>query len=216
MRLAVLFPRILFLVPLAAALVGLVAQSSLLGLGPVAPFLFVAYAAAGILLALLPALLAPSSPLPATLAVIVPVLAVASYDQSRLDWLRLLKDYGVAAPGLPNALRLALGAAALLLAWGLHVVDGALRLKASAQARGFPEGEARGAAKVARRAGARLAGVALLGTAGVGLLAIGAAQLDAAALLGGRASLVAPLLAVALVALAAVLLWTDRARGEAE
>lgn len=212
MRLRTLLPRLVLLAPLAGALLGLLAMSSLLRLWPLPPTLLLAYAGAGVALGLVPALLANGSTLPGTLAVTVPVLAAAAYDQSRLDWLRLLKDYGVAAPGTPDLLRLALGVAALLLAWGLHVVDTSLRLQWSAQDRGFPDAQARAAARRVRAEGARVAGLALAGTIALGGLAVLAARLDLTAVLGGRASLVAPLLAVGLLAFAAVLLWVERGR----
>src|SRR5207247_1998004 len=79
-----------------------------------------------------PALFATRSPLPAALAVTVPVLAAASYDQSRLDWLRTLKDFGVAKPIGANLFRVAVELATLVLCFALHAADHAVRLRASA------------------------------------------------------------------------------------
>lgn len=213
MKLRLLVPRLALLLPLLLVLVALVMRSSLLRLVGAPGVLVLGYVAGGLALALLPSLLASASPLPGTMAVIVPVLALASYDQSRLDWLRLLKDYEVAEPGAPSLVRLALALAALLLAWALHIMDASLRIRWSAEERQIPEGQGRVASRVVRAAGARAAGLALAGTALAGLLALAASRLDAALILGGRASLVAPLAAVALLAASAIALWRGRRGG---
>lgn len=212
MRVRVILPRLALVLPLAAVLAAALAQSSLLKLFPVPSLLLVGYAALAILLALVPALLSSGSPLPGALGVVVPVLAAASYDQSRLDWLRLLKDYGVAGPGVPSGLRLALGLLALLLAWALHAMDASLRLRESALARGFPREQALGATRLVRSVSARFAGIAVAGAVVAGALTLLAARLPTEVLFGGRGSLIAPLLAVALLAIASLLVWGRGAR----
>lgn len=204
-RLVVVGVRALPLLALAALLGALVARSSLVRLLPLAPGVVLALAAGGIALGLLPALLAARSPLPASLAVVVPIVAAAAYDQSRLDWLRLLKDFGVARPGDPDWARLATSLAALLLAWSAHALDAATRLRRSAVERGIAPDEARAAGRLVLRRGFGAAGLALAGAAVVGLLALGAQRLDVGAMLGGRAAIVVPLVAVLLVAVAAML-----------
>lgn len=203
--------RIPTLVALAIVLIALVSQSSLLHIVP-GPTLPIAISA--IALALLAPLLAPRSPLPGALAVTVPVLALASYDQSRLDWLRLLKDFGVSEPSAPNWLRLALAILALLLAWAAHAVDNALRLGRSATSRGMPLGQARKASLVSATRTIRVAVLALLGTILIGGGAFLVQDANVGALFGGQASLFAPLLAVGLIALAAVLVAGGRASRE--
>lgn len=195
------------LVAHAALLTALVASSSLLRLFPLPPGFLVAAAGLVLAAALVPAALTRSTPVPAVLAITVPVLAIASYDQSRLDWLRLLKDYGIVAHGAEDWARFGLEAATLALVWALHVADHALRLRWDAVARGVPEAQARAAARVAMGAGGRVLGAALLGAAALGALAWGAAQVvDANLVLGGRAAIVAPLLAVGILAAAAIVL----------
>lgn len=206
-RLRLAFPRTLLVAPLVALLVALLARSSLLALFPLPG----PWVAAGVALALVPAVLARGSPLPHLLLAVVPVLAVASYDQSRLDWLRVLKDFGVASPGFPDLLRVGMGLGALSLAWATHAVDASLRIRHAATERGVDATDARAASRVVRaRSGTVFAG-AFLGTIAVGALALLATLLDVSSLLGGRASFLAPLVAVGLVALAAVLLWRERA-----
>lgn len=196
-----------FLLALAALLALLLSMSSLVRLAPVAPAWVALVALPTFLLLFLPSALTPRSPLPAALVVTVPVLAAAAYDDSRLDWLRTLKDFGVTNAGAgPNGLRVALSIAALLLAWGMHATDHAYRLRWSAIDRGIVAPQARAATRVALLASARIAGLALVGTAIIGGLAWAASFLDADALLGGRTSLIAPLVAVGLIAIAAVLL----------
>lgn len=200
---------------LAGVLVALLAQSSLLRLLPFAPAAFVAYGAVAIVLGLVPALVAQRSPLPAILAVAVPVIALSAYDQSRLDWLRLLRDFGVSQPGLPAWGRVALSAGALLLAWAAHALDHAARLRWSAIERGIAIEQAAAARSLALRRAAWVGAVALLGTALVASIAVALSPADAGLLFGGRASLLAPLLAVGLIAAAAVLVAGARAEGEA-
>lgn len=195
---------------LAVLLAILVAPSSLQRLLPVPvplPLLL-----AGIVVLLVPALLAGRSPLPATLAIVVPALALASYDESRLDWLRTLKDLGLTrgASASANLFRVALGLGALTLAFATHAVDHACRLRASAIERGVPRGQARASMRVVLARSARHGAIALVGALVVGTLALLAAPLDLGGLFAGRAALIVPLLAIALVVGAAVLLAGGR------
>lgn len=203
-RLRAALSRAPLLAGLGALLMALLARSSLLAILPPAllPLLFV-----GVVVGLLPALLASRSPLPGALVVTVPVLAVAAYDQSRLDWLRLLKDFGVAgaASAPPDWLRVALSGGALLVAWSSHAVDTALRLRWSATERGVVAREANAAMGAVLARCALLALLALVGTALVGTLAVATQRLDLSVVLGGQTSLVVPIVAVGLVALAAAL-----------
>lgn len=162
----------------------------------------------GLLLLYAPALLTRRSPLPAALAVLVPVIAAASYDQSRLDWLRLLKDFGVTdtTGAGPSVVRVALSLLALLLVWALHVADHATRLRLRALERGLDAREARAASRLALRVGARRAALALGATLLLCAIVAAASFAQADRLLAGRAALVAPLVAAVLVAGAAVLL----------
>lgn len=148
-----------------------------------------------------PALLTRATPLPATLAVLVPVLAAGSYGQSRLDWLRLLKDFDVTQQDpTPDVLRMVLSLVALLLVWALHVVDHATRLRAHALQRGVDPREADGAARLVVRVGALRALVALAATLLLALVAGAAWLARAERLLAGRAALLAPLVAALLIA----------------
>ncbi|MFA5862288.1 MAG: hypothetical protein WDA16_11400 [Candidatus Thermoplasmatota archaeon] len=211
MRLRAIAVRVPFLLALAAVLALLLSMSSLLRLVPAPPTRIALLAAPTFLILLVPAVLTQRSPLPAALVITVPVLAAAAYDDSRLDWLRTLKDFDVAnASAGPNWARLSLSIGTLLLVWGMHAVDNALRLRWSAIERGIVVPQASAAARVALGAGARIAAVALGGTLIVGALTWGASFLDADALFGGRSSLIAPLVAVGLIAAAAVLLTRDR------
>jgi hypothetical protein len=197
---------------LAVLLATLVGSSSLLDLLPFAwtPFPLGAYAAGALLLALLPSLLSARSPVPAALAIVVPILALAAYDESHLDWLRTLKNFGVTHPGAVGLARLALSFAALVLVWALHAADTAARLRASAIERGIPPAQARAAARASLRRtvaiGAAAAGASAL-IAGAALLA---QRIDARLLLGGRASAAVPLVAIALVAGATLLVAAGR------
>lgn len=162
-----------------------------------------------VVVALLPAWLARETPLPAAGAIVVPLLGVASYGASRLDWLRVLKDFGVSEPAVLAPFRLALGALALLLLWALHAADLATRLRSRAIERGIEPTQASAASARSLRRSAEAVGVATLGAGGlvvVGVLAFQAARFFPSQ----RAALVAPLLAAAL--LAGVAVWL--ARGE--
>lgn len=200
-----------FVLALALVVVLLARSSSLLALVPVdipgAAFLGAGLAAA--LLLLTPALLAAGSPLPATLAVLVPVLALSSYGSSRLDWLRVLKDFGVAEDAGLQPVRFALGLGALLLAWAMHAVDLAMRLRWRAIDRGIPAGQAKAATGVTLRRTAQTAGLAVAGTLALLLVALAASPL-ARVLPVSRAALLAPLLAAAVLAVVAALVAADR------
>lgn len=214
MKARVLLLRAPLLLGFALLLLALLATSSLLHLLPFAPTLWPvgAWALLGLVLALLPALLVASSPLPPMLGVAVPVMFVASYANSRLDWLRLLKDFGVADPGGVSFARLALGLAVLLAAWGVHALDLAMRLRWRTLDRGIPQADADAVAQASLRASATAAAFALAGAAGLALVALLAQRVPLDALTSGRASLVAPLLAGLLVAAAAVGLAVERRR----
>lgn len=183
----------------------LVAGSSLLALLPAEPpYLAVALVALALLS---PSLFARASPMPMQLAVLVPVLGVATYEQSRLDWMRLLKDFGLTDTAFPSVARLGLALAAFALVWATHAVDHAARVRARSTERGIEPRDARAAAAHVLRESARRGGLALAGTLGLaafGLLLVAATPL--AETLGGRSSLVAPLAGAALVAVAAYLL----------
>lgn len=168
-----------------------------------------AYVALALLAALTPAVLARASPLPATLAILVPLLAVASYGAGRLDWLRLLKDFGVAETAPLQPLRLGLGLVALLLAWAMHAADLALRLRERSLARGATGEVATTATRVALVRSAQAAALATLGAAALVVVAIGGALL-ARVLPVERAAFVAPLLAALLLAAAGA--WLARGK----
>lgn len=210
MKGAILAARASILVPLALLLTLLLAQSSLTALLPFAmaglPALLLA---AALLLAFLPALLARESPLPAAAFVTVPALAAATYGASRLDWLRLLKDFGVYEVDPWSPLRLALGAIAVTLLLGLHVADFALRLRARAIERGIDTREASTAAsRSAQRNGIALA-VAVVGAAG--LLAVALLGLRVGGMMSTeRGAFIVPLAAAALLVGAALLLARPR------
>lgn len=156
-------------------------------------------------IALLPALLARDSPLPAAALLVVPSLAVASYGASRLDWLRLLKDFGVAEAGPMDAARLLLGAAALALLWALHAVDTATRLRDRAVERGIERPQADAArGRVLMRSGQAL-GVATLGAIGLLVLALVGTTIGNA-ISTERGAFVVPLFAAALLVAAAIYL----------
>lgn len=161
--------------------------------------------ALGLAVVLLPALLARGSPLPATLAALVPVLGVATYGASRLDWLRTLKDFHVAGEG-PDALRIALGLAALLLAWALHALDTAFRLRWRSAERGILPAQARAAMRVSLRRSGLHAAFALAGALLLVGLTLGAALAGPLLLPVERMAFLAPLLAALLLVAAALLL----------
>ena len=173
---------------------------------PLAPLPWLPLLALGLLGALLPALLTRGSPLPAALVVLVPVLAAASYGESRLDWLRTLKDFGVAEEQGPSLARLGLGFAALAAAWALHVVDTSLRLRWRSVDRGIPAAQARAASRVSLRRGALVGAMALGGALLTAVLVLGAALVGPLVLPVERMSFLAPLLAALLLAAAALLL----------
>lgn len=205
MNVRLLAARAPILAGLALVLALLGASSSLLRLLPEGPWML--WLLAGSTLALLPALLARDTPLPAAALVVVPALAAASYGASRLDWLRVLKDFGVAEPDALRWMRLALGALALLLLWALHATDLALRLRHRAVERGIDPAQASAAALRSAQESAKAALVALAGAAG--LLAVGLLGLQLASVLPTeRAALLAPLVAAALLVAAAA--WLAR------
>jgi hypothetical protein len=162
--------------------------------------------ALGLLTLLAPALLTRGSPLPATLLVLVPVLALASYGESRLDWLRTLKDFGIAEDTGPSLLRLGLGFLALALAWILHVLDTSFRLRWRSVERGIPPAQARAAWRVTLRRGARNGAMALGGALALALVVLGSAMLGPDLLPVGRMAFLAPLLAALLLVVGALLL----------
>lgn len=203
--------------PFAAALAILLAI--LLGTSSLTRFLPFAYVLApvgfyvalGLLVALVPALLARGSPLPATLAIVVPALTASAYGASRLDWLRLLKDFGVAEESALSPLRLALSLLALLLAWAMHAADLAARLRWRSRERGAPPEHADAAARIALLRGAQAAALATGGAlALLGVALVGA--LLARVLPVARAAFVAPLLAALLLAAAGAYLAAGRER----
>lgn len=210
-----LLARAPILALLALVLTLLVMRSSLASLLPfdVARFPAPLYVFAALALALVPAWLARETPLSATAAVVVPVLVVSSYGASRLDWLRLLKDFGVAETAVIDPLRLALAALALVLLWTLHAVDLAQRLRRRAIERGIEPAQASLGARRTLRRNAEAGAIAVAGAGG--LLAVGIIGLQLArALPTQRAALVAPLVAAALLVAAAV--WLARGRAETE
>lgn len=161
----------------------------------------------GFALALLPALLARDTPLPAAALVVVPTLAAASYGASRLDWLRVLKDFGVAETSAAHLPRLGLAALALLLLWLLHAVDLPVRMRLRAIERGIAPAQATQAALRSARETVLAACLAFAGAAG--LFAVGLVGLQLApAFPSERAALAAPLAAAGLLVAAA--LWLAR------
>lgn len=207
-RVVVALSRLPILAALAGVLIALVSQSTLLVIIP-GPALVIAIGM--IALGMLVPLFAPRSPLPGVLGVTVPVLAIAAYDQTQLDWLRLLKDFGVSRPSGPNWARLALSLVALLLAWASHAADLALRLRRSAAQRGVPRGQSARASWLSVRRTTTVAVWAALGTVLIGGAAFAAQGANVSALFGSQASLFVPLLAVGLIALAAILVAGGRA-----
>jgi hypothetical protein len=203
--------RAAILAPLAILLTALASTSSLVGLLPeVAWTLWILM---GVCLALLPALLARETPLPAAAFVVVPVLAASAYGASRLDWLRVLKDFGVAEPDALRWARLGLGALALVVLWTLHAADFALRLRLRATERGIDAAQANAATGRSARESAKAAAIALAGAAG--LLGVGLLGLQLSSLLPTeRGALLAPLLAAALLVSAAA--WLAQGEKQAD
>lgn len=199
-----------FALALALLLVLLARTSSLLRLVPfdVSGALFLAGGLGLAFLLLLPALLAAGSPLPATLAVIVPTLALAAYGSSRLDWLRVLKDFGVAEGAPLQPLRFGLALGILLLAWALHAVDLAFRLRWRGMDRGIPPVQAKAATLVSLRRTAATAGLAFAGTLALLVVALGASLLSGV-LPVSRAAFLAPLLAAGLLVAVAALVTME-------
>lgn len=200
--------------PMLLALAGLLALLAmgsslvrLVALLPSAPTPLASWVAAALVLAFLPALLVRGSPLGAALAVAVPVLVLSAYGAGRIDWLRVLKDFGVQEEGALDLARLALGALALALAWALHVVDTALRLRVRSEERGIAPDEARAGSALVLRAGAGAGGVALACAAGLALLGMAGLAIGAIAP-ATKAAFVAPVLAALLLAGAGV--WLAR------
>lgn len=211
MRGRIILARLPVVILLAIAMTILLARSSLVALLPVAPSL--PWVFGGILLLLVPSLVARETPLPAATLILVPILAVSAYGAGRLDWLRVLKDFGVAEAGAIDPPRLALGATTILLLWALHAVDLATRLRSRAIARGIDAAQAGAAARRTLLRNMQAAGIALAGA--IGLLPVALLGLAAGARLPvERAALVAPLLAAAILAGAAI--WIARGRSADE
>jgi hypothetical protein len=158
-------------------------------------------------IAFLPALLVRGSPLAPTLAVTIPMLVLSTYGAGRIDWLRVLKDFGVQESTVMDLPRLGLCALALALAWGIHVLDMALRLRTRSTERGISPEQVAPAAWLVARAGVTATGIATLCTVGVALLAYGAIALGALAP-ASKAAFIAPVLAALLLAGAGV--WLAR------
>lgn len=215
-RARIILARAPFVLALALLLTLVLARSSL---GRLVPFDFAtppvfAYVFLALVAALAPALFARRAPLPAAALVAVPVLAVGAYGASRLDWLRLLKDFGVEEPGAIDPLRLAFSALALLALWALHAADVSVRLRVRAIERGIDPQDARTAARISIKRSAQAAGLAFAGAAG--LLVVGLVGVVVGNVIPTqRGALVVPLLAAALLAAAAFWLTrgpTSRAR----
>lgn len=198
------------LLALGALLGALLMDSSLLGmlsLLPSPPSPLVVWVAGALALALLPALLVRGPPTGAMLAVAVPVLVVSAYGAGRIDWLRVLKDFGVQEEGALDWTRLALSALALVLVWVVHVVDTAMRLRARSLERGVEADQLAPAVTLVVRTGAGAGGLALAGVAGVAVLAMGGLALGELGV-ASKAAFVAPVLAALLLAGAGV--WLAR------
>lgn len=206
MNARLLAARAPFVLGLVVVLALLLARSSLTRMLPFAiggiVWLWLILALA---VALLPALIARDSPLPAAGFLVVPSLAVASYGASRLDWLRLLKDFGVAEAGPIDPARLLLGALALGLLWALHAIDTATRLRDRAIERGIERPQADAArGRVLMRSGQAL-GLATLGALGLLVLALVGTTIGNA-ISTERGAFVVPLLAAGLLVGAAIYL----------
>lgn len=207
----VLMARAPLLALLATILATLLWQSSLLRLLPEGLPLVpgALWTLLGVALLLVPALLARRSPLPATLAVVVPVLALASYGAGRLDWLRTLKDFGVQDAEPFRLGRFLLSLAALAVAYALHAADLAVRLRDRGVERGIPPGQAKDAARATLARNGAAATAAAAGAGALAAIAVVGLRLGEATGVE-RLAFVAPLVAVALLALAAFLLVAER------
>lgn len=211
MNLRSLFSRAPFIAALAVLLALVSSQSTLATFLPldIATFPGAVWLVLAILLALVPAWSARDTPLPAAALITVPLLAAGAYGASRLDWLRVLKDFDVTEPNAISFVRLALSALAVLALWGLHASDIAIRLRDRAIERGIARSQAAAASRRSMKRAAQAAGLALAGASG--LLVIGIGGLWLAQLIPTeRGALVAPLLATALLVAAA--LWLARGR----
>jgi hypothetical protein len=207
MRLRVMAWRAPIVLALALALTAVAVRSSLAQLLPfdITSLPGVGWLFLAILAALVPALAARTTPLPAAAVVTVPVLVAASYGASRLDWLRVLKDFGVAEPGALDPVRLALAVLALALLWTLHAADMAMRFRLRAVERGIDEAQARAAASRTVRRNAQAGALAIAGA--LGLLLVGILGLQVSAWIPTeRAALAAPLVAAAALVAAALYL----------
>lgn len=204
MNARVLAVRAPMLLGLAVVLTLLLARSSLTRMLPFAVGgIVLAWILVALALLLIPALLTRDTPLLAAALVVVPVLATSAYGASRLDWLRVLKDFGVAEDTAIDAARIALGAAALLLLWALHAVDLAARMRTRAVERGIDAAQADAASTRIMLRCAQSGAIALVGAGG--LLIVGLVGLQLGSLLPtGRAAFVVPLLAAALLVGAAI------------
>lgn len=205
MKKRILATRLIGIVALSALVLMMLSRSTLVQMTGIREMLF-PYGVLVVLLLFTPALLTRGTPLPATMLVLAPVLVVAAYDQSQLDWLRLLKNFNVTDPASPNLARLGLGLATLGGAWTMHVVDTAERLRARALDRGILASEAEAAHRHILHTALKRGALALAATAGLAALALTAHLLRLDTWLLGRAALVAPLAAAALIATAAYLL----------
>ena len=206
MNARVLAARAPFLLALTLVLALLLARSSLTRMLPFAVGGVVwLWLIGGLAIALLPALFARDTPLGAAALVVVPTLATSSYGASRLDWLRLLKDFGVAEDAPVDWLRLALGAIALALLWALHAFDMATRLRERAIERGIERAQADAARGRILARGSQALGLAIAGAGGLLALALVGIRVGEA-LPVQRGAFVVPLIAAALLVGAAVYL----------
>jgi hypothetical protein len=99
-----------------------------------------------------------------------------------------------------------LGFAALLLAWLLHALDTAYRLRWRSVDRGIPPAQARAAWRVSLRRGALVGAMAAGGALVLSALVLGSALVGPLVLPVSRMAFLAPLLAALLLALGALLL----------
>jgi len=169
--------RALVAIPLAFLLAWLGTTSSLFALSPVAVDLAQARL---VILAVMAAVLVGvtfvrSSPTAIHLALAIPTFAAASYGANALDWLRLLKDFGIQSSERFDTSRYLLMVATLAIIWLGHVSDEAIRGWLRDEERGVPRADRVGLA----RARARDGGVTLV-------LALGATAATATAILVGR------------------------------
>jgi hypothetical protein len=207
MRRTRILARLPILLALALVLLVLGLQSSLLRLIAIdlaqPPAIFVVFA--GILVALLPALFARGTPLPAAIGLTLPIVTLADYGENKLDWLRTLKNFGVQDAAGASLPRLLLALAALILLAALHATDFAVRLRARGIERGIPRAQATQVATASLVRGAAAIGFALGVTVVLGALVLYAAGFGETLQLGS-ASFLVPLLATALVAIGGFLL----------